>query len=59
MRISWGKGLAQQLVSMGMLVDYTGIQDPELEMQYIENQLNMFIAETPDQLLFKEPCHIL
>lgn len=44
MRISWGKGLSQQLKSMGMLADYVGIPDPELEMQYIENQLNMFIA---------------
>ena len=56
MRLNWGKGISQQLRGNGLLVDYQGlIGDPELEMQYIENQLNLVIMgfeiPTEDQIL--------
>ena len=45
MRICWAKGIAGQIRMYGWLADYSGVQgDSELEMNYIEDQLNHVIA---------------
>lgn len=47
MRINWGKGIAQQLRNHGLMVDYSGLpNDTDLEMSFIENQLNLIIMES-------------
>eukprot|EP00347_Sterkiella_histriomuscorum_P020531 403337449 len=44
MRINWGKGINSIIRNNGLLVDYQGVVgDQDLEMQYVENQLNLII----------------
>ena len=44
MKLCWGKEIPKQLRALGMLLDYYGvIGDPELEMQFVENQLNIWL----------------
>lgn len=35
MKIIWGKNLSSQLDKMGLLRDYKGINDPDVEMEWI------------------------
>ncbi len=51
MRINWGKGISNVIRAAGLMVDYHGVVgDPDVEMQYIENQLNLLIMglDLPD-----------
>lgn len=44
MRINWGKGISTLIRNNGLMVDYQGVVgDSDVEMQYIENQLNLII----------------
>jgi len=59
MRICWAKGISGQIRGSGWLIDYKGVNgDAEVEMNYIESQLNHFIMglnlPTEDQILAKE-----
>jgi len=44
MWIKWDKALCKQYESLGLLSDYRGINDPDLQLQYIENQLLMHLT---------------
>ena len=44
LKLCWGKGIPALLKAKGMFRDYDGmLGDPELEMTYIENQLNIWL----------------
>lgn len=44
MRINWGKGISQLIRNNGLMIEYKGVSgDQDVEMQYIENQLNLII----------------
>lgn len=48
LKLCWGKDIPKQLRALGMLLDYQeyqGLTDTDLEMQYIENQLNMWLKK--------------
>ena len=47
LRITWGKNIPQQIRSQGYLEDYRGVnRDTELEMQFMETQLSMYIHKS-------------
>lgn len=44
LKICWGKDIVKQLRAQGMLLDFQGVPgDPDLEMQYVETQLTMWL----------------
>lgn len=46
MKINWGKGISEALQQQGILKDYSGVfNDPDLQMQFLENQLNHILME--------------
>ena len=48
LKLCWGKGIPALLKAKGMFRDYEGIQgDSDLEMQFIENQLNIWLKQQP------------